>query len=254
MARALLRRNRQAEAIPWFDRALERRPQMLAAMREKGVTLASLGRTDEAAAILEKAANLYPKDDVLLTDLGDVFMQQNELDKAEDALQKAVAVNPERGEALNFLGLIAIRQGDEAGAEANFREAIRMRPDLPAPHDSLGWLLTGRRNLDEASREFQLALFYDDKDGEAHHGLGLLAILKHDRNTALLELKTAAGLRAGERTDAQHARGRPLGQRGIHGSRGGVSPRYRTRSIAVGWAPRPRNVADQDERTSFCCG
>jgi Flp pilus assembly protein TadD len=194
MARALVRRNRQAEAIPWFDRALERRPQMLAAMREKGVTLASLGRTDEAAVILEKAANLYPKDDVLLTDLGDVFMQQNELDKAEDALQKAIAVNPERGEALNFLGLIAIRRGDEAGAEANFREAIRMRPDLPAPHDSLGWLLTGRRNLDEASREFRLALFYDDKDGEAHHGLGLLAILKHDPNTALLELKTAAEL------------------------------------------------------------
>ena len=62
---------------------------MLAAMREKGVALASLGRLDEAIALSEKAANQYPKDDALLTDLGNAFMQQHELDKANEALKQA---------------------------------------------------------------------------------------------------------------------------------------------------------------------
>jgi Tfp pilus assembly protein PilF len=195
MARALVRRGREADAIPWFERALAKDSDNLGAMREMGVALLAIGQGDRAVALLRQAVTLYPKDDLLLTNLGNACLRNNLPAEAEDALHRALAINPERGDVYNLLGLSALSKGDKAGAEHNFREAMHWRPDLSEPYDNLGTLLTGSHQFEEAALQFGQALKRDPKDGEAHHGLGVLLLLQHEPARAEAELREAARLK-----------------------------------------------------------
>src|SRR6185437_12224958 len=52
--------DRSAEALPWFDRALERRPDFVDALSNKAIALSQLRRFDEAFAIYARVKALDP--------------------------------------------------------------------------------------------------------------------------------------------------------------------------------------------------
>ncbi|WP_162538567.1 tetratricopeptide repeat protein [Granulicella sp. WH15] len=197
LARAYARRGRNSDAVRWFDAALAHRPGDRQAMREIVPALYATGQDARALDVLQKGVALYPKDDLLLTDLGNAYLRKERLAEAQEALNRALAVNPERSEAHNLLGLVALRRGDAALAEQSFREAIRWEPDLAEAQNNLGSLLTSNHSFAEAEFHLDKALAVNPNYAEAHHGLGLLSILTNSIPRATTELRAAVRLEPG---------------------------------------------------------
>jgi tetratricopeptide (TPR) repeat protein len=195
LGRAYARRGDNAEAIKWFDAALERAPAYRPALGDLILALMAMGQDARALEVLQRAVTLYPNDDLLLTNLGNVYLRMNQPTEAQRVLERATAANPERADAHNLLGLVALRVGDKASAERSFREAIRCQPDLVEAQSNLANLLTGGHQFAEAEFHFMKAISLDPRYADAHHGLGLLLVLKGSFPQATTELLEAVRLK-----------------------------------------------------------
>ncbi len=194
LGRGYARMGNNTEAIRWFDAALSHESDYRPAFLELGPALLASGQSDRARAVLLRAVTLYPNDDQLLTNLGNVYLRMNMLTEAQSALDRAVAANPEGADAYNLQGLAALRGGDKAGAEKSFREAIRWQPGFAEAQSNLATLLTGSHSFAEAEFHFQKALAINPAYADAHHGLGLLLILTGSLPRATAELREAVRL------------------------------------------------------------
>jgi predicted CXXCH cytochrome family protein len=183
-----------AEAIRWFDTALSHESDYYPALLELGPALLAAGQEPRALEVLKRTIALYPNDDQLLSNLGNVYLRMNMLTEAQSTLNRAVAANPERADAYNLLGLAALRTGDKTAAEKSFREAIRWQPDLAEAQNNLATLLTGTHSFPEAEFHFQKALAINPAYADAHHGYGLLLILTGAIPRAEAELRQAVRL------------------------------------------------------------
>jgi predicted CXXCH cytochrome family protein len=191
LGRAYVHRGDNAEAIHWFEMALERQPDYRPALRELGPTVLAANQDARALEILRRAVTLYPNDSMLLTNIGNVYLRMNMPNEAHAALDRAIAANPECADAYNLLGLVALQTLDKGIAEKSFREAIRWQPDFAEAHNNLANLLTGSHNLAEAKFHFQKAIEINPDYADAHHGLGLLLILTNSMPEATAELREA---------------------------------------------------------------
>jgi Tfp pilus assembly protein PilF len=183
-----------AEAIRWFDAALEHQPDNRSALRELGPALLAMNQNERALETLKRAVTLYPNDDALLTNLGNVYLRMNMSGEARGMLGRAVTANPESADAYNLLGLVALKTADKVEAEKSFREAIRWQPDLAEAQNNLGTLLTGNHDFEDAKFHFMRAIAIKPDYAAAHHGLGLLLILTNSIPEAAVELREAVRL------------------------------------------------------------
>lgn len=123
-ALSLQRENRLADARVFFETAVRYEPDNHDALVNLGYVDLFLGRTDEAARVLEKAYARYP----------------------------------ESGGAAYRLGLARQVQGRIPEAEDLYRRAIALQPTLPTPHGLLGQVLLTSRRPEEALTRFQEAI------------------------------------------------------------------------------------------------
>jgi predicted CXXCH cytochrome family protein len=190
LGEAYLKAGRNADAIRWYDQALRRRPGYSPATKQLVVALFATGRIAAATRVLDKA----PADAIILTNLGNAYLQQSKTEQAERALRQALRLDPDAPEAQNLLGLARLNSGDPKGAETCFREAIRILPELAAAHSNLANLLAGTKNYREAAYHFEKAIQNDPAYADAHHGYGLLLILMRSYDKAAGELREAVRL------------------------------------------------------------
>jgi DNA-binding response OmpR family regulator len=109
--RLYFREGKNAEAIPWFDRAIESDPTMAYAWHDRGVCLRELGKDEEALRDFDKAVELMPADEELLFTRADMLKkigilrgQKNAIEAAVRAYNKVLEINPNQAEAWNSLG------------------------------------------------------------------------------------------------------------------------------------------------------
>lgn len=107
----------------------------------------------------------------------------------------ALAVTAGNGYAENNLG-IALE--DEMGrpdlAIEHFRTAAQLIPELPTAHYNYGVLLEDGQRLDEAQREYRLAIKYSwngTQAAQAHNNLGTLFVKRNEPAAALSEFTAA---------------------------------------------------------------
>lgn len=194
LGRAYERRSRHEEAVRWFDAALAKKPDDLQAIQAIAPALIAAGQEERAIEVLRHAVELYPKDDLLQTDLGYAYLETGKLSEAQKATDLAIAANPEHADSFNLRGLVALRRGDNVSAERDFREAIRWQPNLVEAQNNLGSLLLSNRNFPEAEFHLANALKVNPNYADAHHTLGLLYVLNNSIPRADAELRTAAEL------------------------------------------------------------
>ena len=82
-----------------------------------GTTLRALGRYDEALTHLRQAASRYPRDRVVLNQIGRVLFLKREFAQAIDEFRRVLAIDPEDLQAHYNLMLSYQGLGDPAGAE-----------------------------------------------------------------------------------------------------------------------------------------
>jgi tetratricopeptide (TPR) repeat protein len=95
VARAQLQEGEVEAAIPLLEQALQMSPNLAKAHYFLGTALKVLGRYDEALAHQRAAAAAYPRDRVVLNEIGRLLFLQRQYDEAIAALQEVLKVDPE---------------------------------------------------------------------------------------------------------------------------------------------------------------
>lgn len=135
---ALYKQGRYEEALEAFRAALQGRPDHLPTYYSLGVTLfAGLGRSAEAAALLEEAMAKDSSRVEICELLGRVYLSLNRADQAVAALKKATFLDSSSWENHHRLGLAHLRRADLEAAKAAFQRAAQAAPWAPIPQLSL---------------------------------------------------------------------------------------------------------------------
>ena len=121
VARARIQEGNMAAAETTLRRALEIDPELAKTHFFLGTALKTLGRYDEAISHLRKASEKYPRDRVVLNQLGRVLFLKRQFRESIDALTKVLAIDPEDLQAHYNLMLSYQGLGD---VEAAARERI----------------------------------------------------------------------------------------------------------------------------------
>jgi len=124
----LLNLNRQAEAVPLLEKAIDHDPEFYKAYCNLGTALHQLGRTEEAEAALNKALELNPDYAMTHNNLGMARMAQDRLDEAIGYFQNALTCDPTLDEALNNLGVAYYKKGETDPALEYFRKTLALNP------------------------------------------------------------------------------------------------------------------------------
>ena len=132
VARALIQEGDVEAAIPMLQQALKVSPRLASAHFFLATSLKTFGRYDEALDHLRTAAEQYPRDRVVLNQIGRVHFLQRRFGEAIANFTRALAVDPEDLEAHYNLMLCYQGQGDPDRAARERALYTRFKADESA--------------------------------------------------------------------------------------------------------------------------
>jgi tetratricopeptide (TPR) repeat protein len=212
----LYRQGRYQEALHLGQLALGRYSEDARLHYALAVILYSgLGRSQEAAEILEQALALGSSLPEVAQLLGVAYLSLNQPDRAVPALERAASLAPDNWEIPYRLGLARNRQGQAKAAIAAFEQAIALAPEEPMPYlhlartsEQLGlrqMALEAQRRfaelkpLQEEIERYRQAVAANPDHPAAHNGLALALALAGRLQEARAQLEQALAL------DSQYA-------------------------------------------------
>jgi protein O-mannosyl-transferase len=113
----------------------------------------------------------------------------------------ALEVTTNNGIAENNFGAALMERGQPQLAAPHFLLAVRLVPEVASAHYNLAVLLHGANQLDEAVREYRLAIAVSRdqlEKAQSHNNLGILYLGLNDFPAALTELNAAIALNPSE--------------------------------------------------------
>ena len=125
VARARLQEGDVETAIPLLEQALELSPGLARAHYFMGTALRALGRYDEALAEFEAARAQYPRDRVVLNQIGRIHFLERRFDDAVAVLEEVLRIDPEDLQA--HYNLMLSHQGAGRPEEAARERALYER-------------------------------------------------------------------------------------------------------------------------------
>ncbi len=198
-----------------FRRALAANPNLVAARQNLGAALVSMGKWDEAAAVLDEAANKQPgsftvsylhalalqdshhpkeaeaearralvidgKSADARTLLGIVLMSEGRYADAVAELSHVVASQPTSFDGQFYLGRARYALNDSAGAAQALGEAVKLRPEDAEARFFLGTVLEVSGDKDGATREYRELQRLRPQDPRGYTGLGSI-LSKYGQN------------------------------------------------------------------------
>ena len=210
-----------AEALNYFERALELEPDYVDAMVHLANALDDLDRGKEALLIYEKALTLDPCFPETHYNYGLALQRDEQYQEAMQHYRKAVELMPDFAEAWNNLGQVLVKLGDDVGAIAAYKKsisvdskyhfadthlgawlttldrqpeavallqkAIQVRPDYSAAHHNLGMALRAGGDLQGAVDRFRYALALDDQYLDARYELASVLLKQNKIDLAIEE-------------------------------------------------------------------
>lgn len=126
----LAQSGRYAEAVPYFDGAVDAKADFLDAWLYKGNILIQLGRFDEAIASLDKAIELssdQPDLAAAWTSKGSALARLGRSEAAIASFDRALEFDPEFADAWSGKGGALVRLGRADDAQGNFERAASLR-------------------------------------------------------------------------------------------------------------------------------
>ena len=177
-----LRLEEPDEALRQLDLFAERNPEYAVDMvLAKAQLLTALEKYDEALVYYDKAREFRPEDEGTALGRAELLLRMDRLEESISAYRGAVSRWPESPLSLNALGYtLADRTDRLREAEKLIRKALRYDPDSPAIIDSLGWVLYKRGHNEEALEQLQKAYETFPDHEVAAHVVDVLAALERD--------------------------------------------------------------------------
>ncbi len=133
--------------------------ERVAVLFAKGAVLERMKRVDEAEAALQQALALDPANAQVLNYLGYMWVDQGKnLDQAFELLQRALTLAPNDGAIVDSVGWAYYRQKEYAKALVYLERAAELVPDDATVTDHLGDVYAALNRMDDARRQWRLAL------------------------------------------------------------------------------------------------
>jgi tetratricopeptide (TPR) repeat protein len=170
LAKACDRLGQRADAVRYYQDAVDRDPELRPARLGLAQALAKNGSFSQAAEVLQSAVKKDPNDAPAWNSLGLTELQRGQRSEAVAAFRRAVEVQPEYPEAYNNLAGALAQTGDRIRAAEMYQAALRLQPDLTGAHLGLAALA---QNFEDAEYHFKAAVFYRANDAHAHYEYGI---------------------------------------------------------------------------------
>jgi tetratricopeptide (TPR) repeat protein len=173
LGKVLRGQERFNEAIALYQAAAMVYPDGADAYRFLGEVQSAAGQTENAIASYRQALHLNPESPVwVYFTLGNLLAQQERLHETIELYQQALNFHAENPEVYRQLGTAQKQQGDENGAIASYRQSLRLKPDSPPwVYFSLCTLLTQQEQWQEAVALYQQALQFHPDNADVYRQL-----------------------------------------------------------------------------------
>ena len=180
------------EALHQLDLFADRNPQYAVDMViAKAQLLAALERNEEALVFYNKAREFRPENEQTALGRAALLLSMDLVNESIGAYRVAVDRWPNSALSLNALGYTLADHTEEYDeAEKLIRRALRYDPNSPAIIDSLGWVLYKRGKYEEALEQLRIAYSRFPDPEVAAHIIDVLSEM--DRDEEALELLASA--------------------------------------------------------------
>jgi tetratricopeptide (TPR) repeat protein len=101
------------------------------ALASIGQTYMKMGDLEKASDYLKQAMELYPDDETLAFNIGEIYFQQQQVDMAIEYYNKAAQINDTWAPPFRQLGYAYLNTGDYQGAVDAFKKFLEVAPDDP---------------------------------------------------------------------------------------------------------------------------
>jgi tetratricopeptide (TPR) repeat protein len=131
----LLHERGSEEALKYFERSLNLRPNHFAARIRYAQTLFDSNRLEQAGREFVKALEINPNSSHAYVGLARISLSQNQVKDCGSLLQKAIQVNPRHGEAYGLLAEVYRRLNQHQKASAQLAISQQLPKITPLPDD-----------------------------------------------------------------------------------------------------------------------
>ena len=123
--------------------------------------------------------------------LGTIYMKLGRFQDSQSAYEKAIHLAPKYGEAYNNLACLYVDgyQQKLGLAEVLAYTAVALNPDVAAYHDTLGWILSKRGQVNKAMRTIERSIKLQGDAVESHYHLAQVALKANEREKALKSIQ-----------------------------------------------------------------
>lgn len=154
----------------------------------------SAGRTREALAAVEKAAQFTPDNARLHALRGFILCADNQIEKGRAAFEKCVLLDGSFGNGWLGLGLTKIKRGDLEGGRRDLQTAATVEPTSSLFHSYLGKAMSQNGRDAEAMKDLMLARQLDPNDPTPWLYLAIENQRKNRTNEAIGDLQESIRL------------------------------------------------------------
>ncbi len=194
LGNACQRIHRYEEAITYFKRALQLKPDYDLPVINMANAYRALGKDEAALAGYEHYLTIDPKNGHVRYEIGQIYLDRGDMARAEQNFRQALEIDRHVAPARNAIGVLAFRRGDLATAEREVRAALDIKADVRLAHYNLALIAEERNDLRTAEAEYRRELELHPDAYKAAFNLGRLYERLGNRDGQIASLKQAVSI------------------------------------------------------------
>ena len=135
-------------------------------------------KVEDAIRLLKRATSSDPKLNIAWINLANTYCLVGKIKEAKDSYLKSIELEPKIHTSYFLLANILIKERKLNEAELHLRKAIELKPDFANAYANLGFILTELDNLEEAEVAIYKSIEINPKSPEFHLNLGVFLLEK----------------------------------------------------------------------------
>lgn len=172
MADLLVRQERFADALPYYDAALAQDDKLVEAYLGAGRAAYELDNYNRALEYFSEAVTIAPGNAEAYAGQGKSYYALGWYDEAISPLEKWASLDQQAAEPFQWLSSIYEESDDLQKRLETASQWVERDPQSSEAHSALGWAYYGLERFEEASAAFSQAIVQDNTLPAAYRGLG----------------------------------------------------------------------------------
>jgi tetratricopeptide (TPR) repeat protein len=146
-----------------YELILADHPKDVDALYGRGISLAGMGKNQEAIADFQAVVKLKPAYDKAYRQMCTAYLALNQADKAESSITTAMKACGADADLYFSRALSRYQMGRKETSLEDYNEAIHLSPDRKEYYNDRGFVMMDLGRLDDARKDFEKALEIDPK-------------------------------------------------------------------------------------------